>query len=315
VTGLRQLAASRIRRSRAADDATRALRARTILRRFRKDIRKRKGKLAAGTGFAVIYSLARVAEPWPLKVVFDQVLFHQKPSTAWWFAPFQIFGTSSYDLLAASALLLGLSGVVRGVSYYYEDFLLSSAAQEIVYGIRSRLYRHLHSLSMSFYGRRQAGDTLVRLSTDIVLLRDVLVDFIVNIGTGVILIVMMTAVMIAIDPVLTLAAMLVIPMIVLLTEPSLSCTSGPCEPCTEPSPPATWWCSSAMCGARTDPCAGPRRRFSARRRRWRRGSGSSRYWIQSRTSTTLPTRHSRPRWRAELGSRPSPSPTCPIGPC
>src|SRR5437870_2478842 len=79
--------------------------ARIVLRRFRKDIRKRRGKLAAGTGFAVVYGLARVAEPWPLKVVFDQVLFHH-PASGAWFAPFTIFGTSSYDILAASALLM-----------------------------------------------------------------------------------------------------------------------------------------------------------------------------------------------------------------
>src|SRR5437899_2014409 len=72
--------------------------ARLVLRRFRKDIRKRRGKLAAGTGFAVIYGLARVAEPWPIKVVFDQVLFKHS-ANGWYYAPFKVFGSSAYDLL------------------------------------------------------------------------------------------------------------------------------------------------------------------------------------------------------------------------
>lgn len=192
------------------------MRVRYLLHRFRKDIRKRRGKLAAGTGFAVIYGLARVAEPWPLKVVFDQVLFH-KHASGFWFAPFQMFGTSSHALLAAAAVLLAIAGLVRGIAYYYEDFLISSAAQEIVYGIRARLYRHLHLLSMSFYARRRAGDTLVRLSTDIIVLRDILIDTVVNLGSSVILIVMMGTVMMIIDPVLTVVSMLVVPLIILLT--------------------------------------------------------------------------------------------------
>src|SRR5436309_14590997 len=127
------------RRRDPANGSSSGMLARLILRRFRKDIGKERRTLAAGTGFAVIYALARVAEPWPLKVVFDQILFHQSAS-GWWFAPFTIFGTSQYDILAASAVLLMVLGLVRGVSYYYEDYLLSSAAQRIVYGIRTRLY-------------------------------------------------------------------------------------------------------------------------------------------------------------------------------
>ena len=190
--------------------------ARLVLKRFRKDIRKRRGRLAAGTGFAVIYGLARVAEPWPIKVVFDQILF-KHPASGWWYAPFKIFGTSPYDLLAASALLLMVLGLVRGFSYFYEDYLLSSAAQQIVYGIRTRIYRHLHSLSMSFYNQRRAGDTLMRLSADIILLRDILIDFVVNVFSGVILLVLMLTVMLAIDPLLTAVAVLIVPPIVWLS--------------------------------------------------------------------------------------------------
>src|SRR5215471_4892765 len=48
---------------------------RELLRYFRKDIRKRRRTLIGGALFGFVYAAARVAEPWPLKVVFDQVLF------------------------------------------------------------------------------------------------------------------------------------------------------------------------------------------------------------------------------------------------
>ncbi|TML32259.1 MAG: ABC transporter ATP-binding protein, partial [Actinobacteria bacterium] len=108
-------------------------------------MRRQRSRLVGGMAFGLVYALTRVAEPWPLKVVFDQVLFHKHAHGAW-FRPFAIFGTSAYEILAASALILVVAGVVRGFSYYYEDYLLSSAAQEIVYRVRARLYRHLHQL-------------------------------------------------------------------------------------------------------------------------------------------------------------------------
>ena len=188
-------------------------RARTVLDAFGRDIRKRQRKLAGGTLFAVIYALSRVVEPWPLKVVFDQVLYH-RPADGMWNAPFEVLGTSTHQLLASAAIILALSGLVRGISYYYEDYLLSSAAQEIVYGIRARLYRHLHVLPLSFHQRQRTGDLMVRLSADIVMLRDVLIDFVVNLGTGVVLVALMLVVMVVVDPVLTLASLSAMPLIV-----------------------------------------------------------------------------------------------------
>jgi ATP-binding cassette subfamily B protein len=187
---------------------------RHVMGAFAPDVHKQRRKLAGGVGFAVVYALTRVAEPWPLQVVFDKVLFHKHPSHSPLDAPFTVFGTSPTDILAAAAIVLALVGLVRGWSYFYQDYMLSSAAQAVVYGIRTRLYRHLHVLPLSFHQRQRTGDLLVRLSADIILLRDVLVDFIVNLGSGVIMVLLMTAVMFAVDPVLTLVSLAVMPAIV-----------------------------------------------------------------------------------------------------
>jgi len=191
-------------------------RAAIIFRSFAGDVRKERGRLVGGMAFGLVYALARVAEPWPLKVVFDQVLFH-KPAHGSLFRVFTIFGASSYDVLAAAAVVLVGAGLVRGVAYYYEDFLLSSAAQEIVYRIRARLYRHLHRLPLAFHQRQRTGDTLARLSSDIVVLRDMLVDSVVNIGTGVVMVALMVAVMFVVDPVLTALSIASMPFVVMLS--------------------------------------------------------------------------------------------------
>jgi ATP-binding cassette subfamily B protein len=189
---------------------------RELLRYFRKDIRKRRKTLIGGAAFGFVYAAARVVEPWPLKVVFDQVLF-QKKAKGPLAAIFTPIGHSPYAILAMAGIIMALVGVVRAISYYYEDSMLSRAAQQIVYGIRTRLYAHLHRLPLSYHQQRKAGDTLVRLSSDIILLRDVLVDAIVSLGTGVMLIMMMIVVMTLIDPVLTGVALLVMPVVFALS--------------------------------------------------------------------------------------------------
>src|SRR5262249_33140410 len=124
-------------RRRVASASAAWTRSSAIFGAFAADIHKQRGKLIGGMGFGLVYALARVVEPWPLKVVFDQVLFH-KPAHGFLSSGFTFFGSSSYDILAAAAVVLIAAGLVRGVAYYYEDFLLSSAAQEIVYRIRAR---------------------------------------------------------------------------------------------------------------------------------------------------------------------------------
>jgi ATP-binding cassette, subfamily B, bacterial len=200
----------------SASQQPRWQRARVVYGHFREHLDGRRRRLLAGAGFGVVYALTRAAEPWPLKVVIDQVLFH-KPAHGFWLHPFLIFGRSAYDLLAAAGLVLATAGLVRGVSYYYEDYLLSTTAQETVYDIRTRLYRHLHRLPLAFHQRRSTGDLLVRLSTDIVLLRDLLIDSVVNLASGLILVVLMLTVMLLVDPVLTGISVAVMPLIVLLS--------------------------------------------------------------------------------------------------
>jgi ABC-type multidrug transport system fused ATPase/permease subunit len=190
---------------------TRTDRFRRVWSRFGKDVRRRRRRLAGGMAFSVLLGLARVAEPWPLKIVFDQVLFH-RPARGFLTRMFLVLGDTPTDILTVAAIVLMVAGIVHGVSYYYQDYLLSSAAQEVVYAIRTRLYRHLHRLDLSFHISRHVGDTLMRLSADIIVLRDVLIDMIVVLGSGLIMLVLMLIVMLLVDPVLTLLALTTMPL-------------------------------------------------------------------------------------------------------
>lgn len=198
------------------DGLTRRERFRAVWKIFRKDVRKRRRKLITGMFFSLLLAIARVAEPWPLKIVFDQVLFH-RPAKGWATNMFLVFGSTPTDILAAAAVALMLAGTLQGVAYYYQDYLLATAGQDIVYAVRARLYRHLLRLPMSFHLTRHVGDTLVRLSADIIVLRDVFIDFIVTLGAGAVMLLLMLTVMILVDPVLTLVAATTMPAAFVLT--------------------------------------------------------------------------------------------------
>ena len=189
---------------------------RVIWKVFRKDVRKRRRKLVGGMLFSVLLAVARVAEPWPLKIVFDQVLFH-RPARGWATKMFLVFGSTPANILTAAAIALMITGIVQGIAYYFQDYLLATSGQDIVYGVRARLYRHLLRLPMSFHLTRHVGDTLVRLSADIIVLRDVFIDFIVTLGAGAVMLVLMLIVMVLVDPVLTLVAATTMPAAFVLT--------------------------------------------------------------------------------------------------
>jgi ATP-binding cassette subfamily B protein len=198
------------------EDLTRGERWRRVWRRFGKDVRRRRRRLAGGMLFSILLGVSRVVEPWPLKVVFDQVLFH-RPATSATTRVFLVFGNSPTQILTAAAVVLMGAGVVHGISYYYQDYLLSTAAQDIVYSIRTRLYRHLHRLDLSFHLSRHVGDTLVRLSADIIMLRDVLIDGLVTLGSGLVMVVLMLVVMALVDPILTALAVTTMPLAFVIT--------------------------------------------------------------------------------------------------
>jgi ATP-binding cassette subfamily B protein len=187
-----------------------------VARYFRKDVRKQRRRLAGGMFFSVLLGVSRVVEPWPLKIVFDQVLFH-RPARGFFTRGFLVLGPTPTDILTAATVLLMVAGLVHGISYYKQDYLLSTAAQEIVYSIRTRLYRHLHRLDLSFHVNRPVGDTLVRLSADIVMLRDVLIDGLVTLCSGLIMLVLMLVVMLVLDPVLTVLVISVMPLAFAIT--------------------------------------------------------------------------------------------------
>jgi ATP-binding cassette subfamily B protein len=106
----------------------------------------------------------------------------------------------------------------RGLFYYYQQLLTSRAGQQITASVRVDLYSHLQSLSFSFHDRRRTGDLLARLTTDIRILREILVSLPLTITSELCLMIGMITVMFLMDWQLSLVALMVIPLLAVLLK-------------------------------------------------------------------------------------------------
>jgi ABC-type multidrug transport system fused ATPase/permease subunit len=169
-------------------------------------------------GLAMIgVALAEVARPWPLKIVFDGLLIPQESPdavTAWLSG---LFGTGD-GLLAATAIGLLLIALIGGAAGFAQAYLIAAVGQKVVAAIRLDLYRHIHRLSHSFHDTASTGDIIARLTGDVRMMRDLLIDAVVFFAARMLVIGVTIAVMLWMDWRLTLAALTILPPLWLLTR-------------------------------------------------------------------------------------------------
>lgn len=72
-------------------------------------------------------------------------------------------------------LFLGLA-VVQSVMAMGQSYLTTRLSQQIIADFRTHLFRHVHTLSLSFFARRRTGDILSRLMNDIGVIQRLVTD-------------------------------------------------------------------------------------------------------------------------------------------
>ncbi|MFQ5768302.1 MAG: ABC transporter ATP-binding protein [Acidobacteriota bacterium] len=163
-------------------------------------------------GFLVV-----LLRPWPLKIVFDYVLpaaagtRSPLPASVAWLLPSSIWGL----LAVACAGVLGTT-LLAGLFAFGQNLLAARAAHKILFRIRRDLFAHVQRLPMAFHTQRETGDLLMRLTGDIQMLREILVNSVITFLGRVLLIVGMVAIMVWLSPILTLVALSVIPLLVMV---------------------------------------------------------------------------------------------------
>jgi ATP-binding cassette, subfamily B, bacterial len=90
---------------------------------------------------------------------------------------------------------------------------VARAGQRVLFTVRTKLFRHLQTLSLDFYERERTGRLVARMTADIDAMSDLVTDGLVTLVTGLITMVGVTVILVVMDWQLALATLVVAPLI------------------------------------------------------------------------------------------------------
>lgn len=139
----------------------------------------------------------RVLEPWPLKIVIDNVLPQGYKQEA-------IAG-----LFLATGLLVG-TVALRAASNYLATVCFALVGSRVSAALRTRVFRHVQSLDQQFHARNRSADTVQRIVSDVSRLQDVSITAGLPLVANVITLLVMAIIMFWIAPLLALIVLVAI---------------------------------------------------------------------------------------------------------
>jgi len=115
-------------------------------------------------------------------------------------------------LLRSGLIITGLAVIVMGFRFLWRYFFIG-AARQIERELRAKLYTHLLGLSASFYNEKKTGDLMAHATNDIEAVTQACGFGILTIADPLFMIPVSVAIMLSIDPRLTLYAILPLPVL------------------------------------------------------------------------------------------------------
>jgi subfamily B ATP-binding cassette protein MsbA len=161
-------------------------------------------------------AVANLLEPWPLKVVLDNVL-RSKPAQGWlntWIL--STFGNDKMGVLKFAALaVLGIA-VVGAACSYVEKYITTSVGQWVTHDLRRTLYSHIQRLSLAYHDHKQTGDLISRVTGDIDAIQSFIVSGLLDALINILTLLGMLGVMLYLNWRFTLIALSVTPFLFLV---------------------------------------------------------------------------------------------------
>ena len=158
-------------------------------------------------------SIADVLQPWPLKVVLDNVIA-QKPQHGWLTRVIHHnIGTSATSILLAACVAVMVIALLSAVCTYGEKWVTTTVGQWVSHDLRRALYARVQRLSLSYHDQSKTGDLISRVTDDIDAIQTFIVSGLLSIVVDIATIVGMIGVMFYLSWQLTLIAMTVVPVL------------------------------------------------------------------------------------------------------
>jgi ATP-binding cassette subfamily B protein len=160
---------------------------------------RRKVKLSLVLLMVFASSALALLGPYMVGIAIDQFIAGEATSSSWaWF-------------------LLGLAAVyvLFSLTSWLQNIWMIEIAQETVFRMRYDLFAHLHKLPIPFFGKRQQGEIMSRVTNDIENVSSTLNSSAIQIFSSVLTLIGTLGVMLWLSPLLTLLTFIVVPLMAL----------------------------------------------------------------------------------------------------
>lgn len=158
-------------------------------------------QLAGVAVIAVLMVALDLSQPWPVKVVIDDVL-----KTGWKshltrldLALLALTGGRRELLLSLTAGLILLLAALYGAADYLQACRVGIIGQRLTFDLRRRVYVHIQRLSLGFHEQRATGDLIARIIGDIEAIRTFVVSGLLTLISSGLTIVAVTGIMLLLN--------------------------------------------------------------------------------------------------------------------
>jgi ATP-binding cassette subfamily B protein len=176
-------------------------------------LRPHKKTLALATLAALVQSATDLLEPWPLKIVIDNVL-RSRPLNGWLNDLIvSRFGQDRMAMLEFAVLAVLVIAAIGAVSGYAEKYLTTSVGQWVMHDLRQALYSHIQRLSLSYHDNKRTGDLISRVTSDIDAIQSFITSGLLGALINILTLVGMVAIMFYVNWRFTLIALSIAPLL------------------------------------------------------------------------------------------------------
>jgi ATP-binding cassette subfamily B protein len=165
---------------------------------------------------AIGEGIADLLGPWPLKLVFDDIL-KPKDNASWLnHLVHSIAGADKFMILKIAAISALAIAIFGAICSYAEKSSTTTVGQWVMHDLRRTLYAHIQRLSLSFHDESQTGDLISRVTSDIDSVQSFVTSGLLSVLIDCLTLVGMVAIMFCMNWRFTLIALSIAPVLFLV---------------------------------------------------------------------------------------------------
>ena len=114
----------------------------------------------------LLQSLISIVEPWPLQIIFDNVILDQPAAGILARALGPLWEGLSRNLLGVMVSVLVCVALINAGALYVQNVALARLTQRVVNKLRVRLFSHILDLPVAYFHRVGSGEIVSRITSD-----------------------------------------------------------------------------------------------------------------------------------------------------